>query len=283
MKKMKLFCVFLFLLAVSEPAWSQTAGVLQEPDNCIVSPSAILAPSVQPRKKYVRLNKTKATITRAKSLAALKRRQPKALPVSINVCPPITPTLVTQISPLQTSLCRAALGRSASMTSNEIESLLVQAGYNANPNSLLPAMVAAMKMHPDSAPVLYAYALQRKNPKDKTAVDAISRAAYQAAPGQAAGLAYGGISANRNNTLAITQALLAAATPADKTIIRQCAVDANPNLANEIATAAFVPGLAQPELSAIGQNDIRNAINNAQGVTTLVPGLEAREKDDSAT
>jgi hypothetical protein len=273
MKNIKLFLV-LALISFSPAAWSDAAvGTLHEPDSCIVNPSAIVAPKVHPTKKYVHLHATPQTKARAHALAALHRHEAGLLPVAINICPP-TPAKVSQ--PVT---CRSSLGASASMTGSEVSSMLVANGYNANPNSLLPAMVNAMHAHPEAAPALYAYALQHTDPNDKNAIEQISRAAYQAAPGQAAGLAYGGILSDPGQTVLITQALMASASPTDRSAILQCSVDANPN----IQTGAFVPSLAQPELAAIGQNDIRNNINNGQGITTLIPGLEAREKDDSAT
>ena len=295
MKNVKffLFAAFTAVAAATlpaAPAWSDTASAAPAvapqqaaaapTDECVVNPATVTAPAIHPTKKLVHLHATPATKARSKALARLRVRHPSNLPVAINICPP-TPAPIAQI--VQKSLCRAALGASETMTSQQVEAMLVEAGYNANPATLTPAMSKAMLAHPEAAPALYAYALQHTNPADQNAVLTVSKTAYASAPGQAAGLAYGGILANPGETLLITQTLLANATPADQSAIRQCAVDANPGLANQIATAAFIPALAQPELAAINQNDIRNSINNASGTVTLVPGLPAREKDDSAT
>jgi O-acetylhomoserine/O-acetylserine sulfhydrylase-like pyridoxal-dependent enzyme len=139
---------------------------------------------------------------------------------------------------------------------------------------------AAIKANPNAAPAILAFVVRGLNPNDTAALNAVTKAAYAAAPGQAAGLTYAAVSANKSQTLPITQAMLGAAGKADDSVIRQCAIDANPDLANDIATAAFVPALASPP-TAIGQNDIRNTINNPTGTTTIVPGLPNREVDNS--
>ncbi len=265
MKNLKLFCLFALIAACPAAAWSQV-GAVQNPDSCIVNPSAIAMPRVHPARKYVHLHTTPQTKARAHALAALRRHKAGQLAVSINICPPTRPMT-----------CRDTLGASANLTGPQVETMLVAAGYNGNPGTLTLAMMRAMQQHPEAAPALYAYALQHVNPADQAGIAQLSQAAYQAAPGKAAALAYGGTLSNPGESIQITQSLMAGATPAEKNAILACSI------APEIKTGAFVPSLAQPELSSVGQNDIRNSVNNGVGVVTLVPGLEAREKDDSAT
>jgi len=204
--------------------------------------------------------------------------------------------LVTVTPTPAASLCESALGSSVSVTSSQVSAMLVAGGLSDpeysqggmvniaavhDPNELAAAVGNAVHANPDAGPAILAYALHGIDPNNKEATDEVVKAAYNAAPNQTAGLTYAAVLTNPGETLPITQAFLAAAPEGDSSIIRQCAVDANPNLANEIATAAFVPPLAGP-FSSIGQNDIRNNVNNPSGSTTLVPGLPGREPDNSA-
>jgi hypothetical protein len=284
--------------AMAQGAATATGSVTYQ-DICVTDPNAKLTPSVKPRKKLASINRSEPVKARAKKLATARKKKPVDKTPVADICPPgqkpMRVSFVTPVAPPQPvmSLCQSALGKSASVTSAQASGMLTQAGLSSSmmndgminlsdaddKDALAAAVAAAIKANPDAAPAILAYAVRNIPSQDTATLQAVTKAAYAAAPGQAAGLTYAAVSTNPSQTLAITQAMLGAASQADDSVIRQCAIDANPDLANDIATAAFVPALAAE--SPIGQNDIRNTIRNPSGTTTLVPGLETREKDDS--
>lgn len=288
--------------AIAQGAATAAAGNVTYQDICVTDPNAKLTPSVKPRKKIANVNRTEPVKARAKKLAAARKKKPvEPTKLPTDICPPgqkpMRVSFVTPVPPVAQpvmSLCQTALGSSANVTASQASGMLVQAGlkdsdYMQNglvnaavvedKEELAKAVSAAIKANPDAAPAILAYVIRSLNPQDTAALQAVTKAAYEAAPGQAAGLTYASVAANRSQTVPIVQAMLGAAGQADDSVIRQCAIDANPDLANEIATAAFVPALSGP--TAIGQNDIRNTINNPTGTTTIIPGLPNREVDNS--
>ncbi|HCM83799.1 MAG TPA: hypothetical protein PKW15_04365 [Alphaproteobacteria bacterium] len=268
--------------AIAQGAATAAAGNVTYQDICVTDPNAKLTPSVKPRKKIANVAKTAPVQARSKKLAKARKKKPVD-PVKVSdICPPgqkpMKVSFVTPVAPVPVmSLCQTALGASANVTASQASGMLMNAGLNdtdyAKDGMLNVAMVddkeelaqavsAAIKANPDAAPAILAFVVRGLNPQDTEALQAVTKAAYNAAPGQAAGLTYAAVSTNKNQTIAITQAMLGAASQADDSVIRQCAVDANPDLANEIATAAFVPTLGTP---TIDQNDIRNTVRDTSG------------------
>ena len=295
--------IFAATIIFTDGAMAQgaaTGGNVTYEEICIADPSAKLTPSVKPSKKVANVKRSNKSAARKAKLTKARATKPKVVePLVTDICPPgQKPMRVAYVQPIAPapqpvmSLCQSALGKSASVTSAQASSMLMAAGLSGSSDKgmldlssmeteeLAEATAAAIRANPDAAPAILAYVMRGIPSDNLPALQAVAKAAYEAAPSQAAGLTYAAVSTNPGQTLPITQAMLGTASDADDSVIRQCAIDANPNLANEIATAAFVPALAEP-LPAVSANDIRNSINNATGTTTLVPGMETREKDDS--
>lgn len=268
--------------AIAQGAATASASTMSAQDICVTDPNAKLTPSVKPRKKIANVTRTAPVQVRAKKLAAARKRKPPTAPISTPICPPaqkpMTVSFVTPVAPVPVmSLCQTAIGNSASVTASQASGMLVNAGLSdkdymqnglvntgmvEDKEELAKAVAAAIKANPDAAPAILAYAMRGLNPADTEAMQAVAKAAYAAAPGQAAGLTYAAVSTNKSQTIPITQAMLGAASQADDSVIRQCAIDANPDLANEIATAAFVPTLGP---TSINSDDIRNTIRDTSG------------------
>lgn len=270
--------------AIAQGAATASAGSVNYQDICVTDPNAKLTPSVKPRKKIANVNRSEPVQQRAKKLAAARKKNPAPKMAVTDICPPgqkpMKVSFVTPVAPVAQpvmSLCQSALGASANVTASQASSMLVNAGLNdgdyiqngmlntaaiEDKEELAKAVEAAIRANPDAAPAILAFAIRGLNPQDVEGLQAITKAAYAAAPGQAAGLTYAAVSTNKNMTLPITQAMLGAASQADDSVIRQCAIDANPDLANEIATAAFVPTLGP---TSINNDDIRNTIRDTSG------------------
>jgi len=252
---------------VNAGAAASTASAQAPDDLCVTNPNLPMGARIKPHKQFAQIHPT----SRLKKLAS--RRKPKLPYVGAKICPPtqkaIPVAFVTPIAQPQQSLCQSAVGMSASVSNAQASAMLTQAGLSepiatADSDDLAAAASKAVQANPTAAPAILAYMVKNINPADKEELTKITKAVYAAAPDQAAGITYAAVSTNPGQTMAITQALLASAPASDSSIIRQCAIDANPDLANQIATAAFVPEEVTPP-----------------GGTTIPPGTPKPPPDNS--
>lgn len=260
--KARIFLIAALLTLTTLFAMSANAqNVVSSNDDeiCVSNPAVKLTPTIKPRKKLVNIQRTAPVVARAKKLAHLRRKPAK---VANLICRPKQKF----IQQAQYSLCQTAASASASITAANAFQMLSDGGLNTPVQSASPAVLSAtvskaVESNPLAAPAILAYVFRNIDPSNKDGFMAAARAAYQAAPNQAAGLSYASVSSNPQQSVQITQALLTAAPESDSAIIRQCALDANPNM--PITTAAYIPDLGDG--GAVGQNDIRHHLDNPFG------------------
>ncbi len=250
-------------------AGAGAAAQASSDDLCVTDPNIHLGARIKP-KQTAQIQKT----TRLTKLAHARRKHPAQV-AAVKICPvnqkAIPVSFVTPVAPApQQSLCQSAVGGAANVTGTQVNSMMTQAGMdetiaNADPDDLAAAATKATQANPQAAPAILAYLIKNIDPNNQEALNKVTKAVYTAAPDQAAGITYAAIATNPTQTMAVTQALLAAAPEADGAVIRQCAIDANPDLANQIATAAHIPSLENP-------------INT----TTTPPGVPKAPPDNSA-
>ncbi len=234
------------IAAVAAPASTYPASSTQSPDDlCVTNPSLPMHARI-PHKQVVTLDHP------SKRVALLKhaRKKRPSLPMVASKICPVTPKVipVTYVPPAapQQSLCQSAVGMASTVTSDQVSGMLTQAGLResvatADADELAAAAAKATRANPDAAPAILAYAVKNINPENKDELVEVTKAVYGAAPDKAAGMAYATVATNPSETILVTQALLTAAPESDGAAIRQCAIDANPDLANQIATAANIP------------------------------------------